>query len=63
MQNRKTRINRVRATAWTSLKVTDVFIKAVDYIHSSRVIYTIWLQIWIEIIVFFAITEECQIGH
>ena len=45
MQNRKTHINTARATTWPSLKVTDVFVKAVDDIQSNDVIYAIWLQI------------------
>lgn len=63
MQNRKTHINIIRATAWPSLKVTVVFVKAVHCIHSSNVIYTIWQQIWNWDNYLFAITEECQIGH
>lgn len=34
-----------KSDAWPSLKVTDVFVKAVYCICSIEVIYTIWLQI------------------
>lgn len=45
MQNRRTHIIKITATAWPSVKVADVSVKSVHCIHSINGIHTNWLQI------------------